>query len=367
VLFAVGGMSLAAAAFMGAASFRGSGDLKLRRLFAAAFAVGGAALLALGAMRGGKDRSAASSSKKVSRRGVTLVAVLAIGAALSALALLALSSAQRDMARARSLLRSRRLAALAADEAVRRLRQLADDDDSAVDHLEEDWAKPAVRQWADGTRLESRVEDENRRLDLNLLARVGKDAVPDAISQAAAELLVRCGAGDPGQRLANLRAAFYPSTPGVFEGKTGPVPLRNWADLSEVPGFSRDFLDQNLTDRPRLGDVFTVAPFADGRPVVVNVNTAAPEVLSALFGMSSAGAVRALLSLREAAPLRSLEPAALTADPVAFDRLRPFLDVRSDLFRVEARAEEVGMERDVRVLARREVDGRVRVLEWTER
>ncbi len=366
-LLVTGWFCLAATLFLFTTSLFGGGDVSLRRRFAGFFALTSAALLGLRAVKSAKYRSTGSNTAETSRHGMTLAAVLAIGSALSALALFALSAAQQDLRRARALARERRLAALAADETLRRLQQIADDSDQNADHLDEDWAKPAIEERADGVRIESRVEDENRRLDLNALAHPPIDAAP--VARAIAELLVRCGAPDPQQRLENLRAALHASDADRRdEAAPSPLPLRIWADLTEVRGYDRSFLDGEARppDAPRPADVFTVAPFRPRHFTPVNINTAAPETLAALFGSGQAGVVRWLLSLREAAPLRSLEPLAAAMDPTAFSRLRPWLDIRSDLFRVETLVRQGDTERRVRALARREEGGRVRVLEWTE-
>lgn len=348
----------------------GAATAQLQRRFALGFLAAGVALGLGRAMEAARVkrriRELEAEAAAEDRAGMALVAALMIGAALSALALHALAAARAGLRAAESAAQSRRLGALAAGEARRRLRELADDRDARVDHLSEEWARPAAFELPDGIRLESRVEDENRRFDLNHLARAAVESERRPETAVAAELLSLAGAPDPRRRLDALRTALRAPT-GDAESK--PRPLSAWAELTGIEGFDRDFLEREADGaarRVRPADVFAVAPFDAARPPPINLNTAPEGVLLGLFGRARADAVRAALSLREAAPLRSLEPLALVADPVAFARLRPLMDVRSALFRVETRATAAGRERRVRALARREGNGEVRILEWTE-
>ena len=344
---------------------------RLQRRVALGFLIAGAALGVARAAEAARvnrrlRQIEAEAAAEEGRSGMALVAAVAIGAALAALALHALAAARAGLRAAESAALGRRLGALAAGEVRRRLRDLADDRDPLVDHLGEDWARPAEFDLPEGIRLESRVEDENRRFNLNHLARAAAESERRVETAIASELLSLAGAPDPRRRLDALRAAMRVSG---ADAEPKFAPLSAWGDLTAIEGFDRDFLEREadgVARRIRPADAFTVAPFDALQPWTINLNTAPEGVLLALFGRARGDAVRAALSLREAAPLRSLEPLALVADPVTLLRLRPWIGVRSTLFRVEARAAADGRERRVRALARREGDGAVRILEWTE-
>jgi len=153
------------------------------------------------------------------------------------------------------------------------------------------------------------------------------------------------------------------------EGQPRFRPLQDWGQLTGIEGFDRDFLERDadgLRRRARPADLLTVAPLDVLRPMPVNLNTASDEVLSGLFGRERPDIVRSVQALREAAPLRSVVPLARRMDPVAFTRLAPWISVHSTVFRVTVRAADDRGERAVSALAHRDLDGRVRILEWAE-
>ena len=289
-----------------------------------------------------------------------------LGAALSALALHALAAVRAETRLAESVARARRLGAAAGAEALRRLRGLADDADRLADHPGEDWARDATYVLPGGVLVSSRIEDENRRFNLNNLALSAAEPLARPVAAAAAELLALAGAGDPRRRVDALRAALRePET----EGQPRFRPLQDWGQLTGIEGFDRDFLERDadgLRRRARPADLLTVAPLDVLRPMPVNLNTASDEVLSGLFGRERPDIVRSVQALREAAPLRSVVPLARRMDPVAFTRLAPWISVHSTVFRVTVRAADDRGERAVSALAHRDLDGRVRILEWAE-
>jgi type II secretory pathway component PulK len=74
--------------------------------------------------------------------------------------------------------------------------------------------------------------------------------------------------------------------------------------------------------------------------------------------------VRELIARRKAAPLRSLDAAALAVNPDALQPLIPYLAVRSAYFRIDAEAMRGEQRQRIQVLARREPGGTVEVLRW---
>ncbi len=350
------------------ASLDGRGRPSLRLKMALGFLTAALVLLlwrsaASALFRSGSRREIADRSP---RSGLALPVALLLGAALSALALHALAAVRAETRLAESVARARRLGAAAGAEALRRLRGLADDADRLADHPGEDWARDATYVLPGGVLVSSRIEDENRRFNLNNLALSAAEPLARPVAAAAAELLALAGAGDPRRRVDALRAALRePET----EGQPRFRPLQDWGQLTGIEGFDRDFLERDadgLRRRARPADLLTVAPLDVLRPMPVNLNTASDEVLSGLFGRERPDIVRSVQALREAAPLRSVVPLARRMDPVAFTRLAPWISVHSTVFRVTVRAADDRGERAVSALAHRDLDGRVRILEWAE-
>jgi hypothetical protein len=146
-----------------------------------------------------------------------------------------------------------------------------------------------------------------------------------------------------------------------------------WCELAGAAGVARAYLEEPRGQAARLGppavrvaDVLAVVPGPRSAILPVNVNTAPGPVLAALLGEGRVAAVRAVESLRAAAPLASLDPIALLVDPLHMARIRPWLDVRSSTFRITAVAAEPPQRVRVVALAERALDGRVRMLAWTE-
>jgi type II secretory pathway component PulK len=108
----------------------------------------------------------------------------------------------------------------------------------------------------------------------------------------------------------------------------------------------------------------TLVPVSRRRPVPVNLNTAPEKVLLALFGPSRRGLVSSIVPLRDAAPLRSIEPVAVLVDPLVMDQVRAFADVRSRFFFVAAEAVQEGVRARKLTLAARDESGSLTVLRW---
>jgi len=358
LILVCGATCLVAAVFFLIASSNPSGDIRARRKFAAGFGGTGSLLVGLYAWPRIRHqrRRIASSAPSAPREAFALAAVLAVGGALAALALAAFSVTAQNTMRAHRLARARQLAAVAADEALRRLRELAEDD-PRVDHLGESWAQPFAQRRPDGTRVESMVEDEERRLDLNRV----KDGEP--VARAVARLFARCGLSDPWGRVMRLRSAEYPTDSAEGSETPTSAPLRVWADLTDIPGFERAVMERRQSSFVSPAEVFTVLPAQNSPGPLLNVNTAPPEVLLAWFGPEHSQTAYRILAAREIAPIRSYESLTGLLANVSPDIAGEWLHVRSVWFRVEAIAKDGRMERRVRVLARRESAG-LRIVEW---
>ena len=315
--------------------------------------------------------------------GFALALALVLTAALAAGTLALLQSARMSGRRAAEAAARDRLRAAAAEGVRAALRRLADDDDLRVDHTNETWAVPGG--WVDpsGIAVNFRSTDAQAAFNLNNLA-VPTDTAPRRPAEdILADLFAEWGDPLAADHAGALRDWVDADGEGrwetpLYRERKPPyacpdLPLTGWEEwLSSVAGFSREWLARPWGDRRfepparPLRSVLAILPGPARHPVPVNVNTASPEVLLAIAGGDQAGWVRALLSLREAEPLRSLEPLAVLADPVRFDRMRAYLDVKSLYFTVEAEARLDNRSARVTALVRRDADGRVTPLRWWE-
>lgn len=270
----------------------------------------------------------------------------------------------------------------AATEAVRNaLQRLADDDDLTVDTTNDTWAIQREERTPLGIATRISIRDEQARFDLNNLA------IPPAPGRRSGEdiamdLLTLCGDFSPTARIGALRDFVDEDGSGTYEAdfyrRLSPpsaIPNRivyGWREILSVAGWN----EEHLARRPRtssldgfdasLVDHVTLIPAARIRPLPLNVNTASREALRAVVGLDQDALVETALTLRALRPIRQLDVFSVTAGPETFDRIQPYLDVRSHYFRVHARAGLNGREVGVEALVQRQDDGRVLVLQWVE-
>jgi type II secretory pathway component PulK len=146
--------------------------------------------------------------------------------------------------------------------------------------------------------------------------------------------------------------------------------LNTWGELLHVSGFSPELFARRPRrssrdpHQPSLLDCVTVIPVTRTRPIPVNVNTAERTVLIGVFGPGRSSAADELVNLRGEGPLLSLDALEDRVEDEVLDRARPYLDVKSTFFRLEARAYAEGHAVDLRAFARRGSDGNVEVLQW---
>ncbi|MCO5061731.1 MAG: type II secretion system protein GspK [Kiritimatiellae bacterium] len=270
----------------------------------------------------------------------------------------------------------------AATEAARvALQRLADDEDLNVDATSETWAVKTEEESPLGIVTRTSIRDEQARFDLNNLA------IPPAPGRRSSEdiamdIQTLCGDFSPAIRTAALRDFMDEDNSGAREGdfyrKLQPPlacpnrPLYGWGEILNVDGWT----EEQLARRPRedsfdgfdasLVDHVTLIPVSRTRPIPININTATRETLRAVMGMDQDALVDTVLTLREIRPIRQLDVFSVTAGPGTFDRLQPFLDVRSQYFRVHTEAEQDGRRLGLEVLVKRESNGRVSILQWVE-
>jgi len=193
----------------------------------------------------------------------------------------------------------------------------ADAAEDDVDTLDDDWARDDLTVDVGGIVCTLRIEDEERRLNLNraLLAPEEPEKEPD-LRPALKALLRAAGGGD--RDFEALADAIDPDH---------PLPILS--GLRAVPGLAPALFESSPT-KPALGDLLATHPRS------VNINTASEAVLEALWGPT--GPVGAVLDRRASEPFRSSGEIRRFLDssgaPEHVRRTAALFDVESDFFRV---------------------------------
>lgn len=318
-------------------------------------------------------------SERSSERGSVLILVLILLGLLSALVLQVQLHARGQLRAEQESLRARDLQRAATDAARAALHRIADDPDLATDHTNEAWAASEEISTPLGISILTRVRDESRRFDLNNL-RVKVQNGQRQPDDVLMDLLTLCGDFTPSLKVAALRDFVDADDLGTRESdfyrrQQPPYAAVNralygWGEVMHVEGWGRE----QFVRRPRTGlpgnfdgdlvDCVTLLPLARERPLPVNVNTATRETLTGVLGFEHDDLVNAILTFRTLKPIRSLEPLSVLVDADYFESVRPYLDVRSRVFRVDAQAFADGRRTHVRALAVRDQQGEISVVQW---
>lgn len=312
------------------------------------------------------------------RKGAVLVLVLVLTAVIGALVLQVQWRARSALARASAQFRHTRLELAATDVARQALQRLADDQDLAVDHLDEPWAALNEVSRPSGVQCTVQVRDEQGFFNLNNL---GIRAAQGQRSPGAVllDIFVACGIARPLDKVAALedwvegrgrpaRETLPGSDPA---GVASRRPLFSWGELVQVKGLNRAMFERRerspLLDplRGDLVDAVTVLPPMAARLTPLNVNTASRDALRGILGVEYSGRVERLLRERASRPLRNLGDLGL--DPALLASVQAYLEVRSSYFSVTATAEQDDDAAEVRALAVRDNQGEVRLLHWVSR
>lgn len=325
------------------------------------------------------QREAPEPAESSSESGAALIIVLGVLAVVTILVarsqMDALFAQRRDQ---RGLLAAR-LRAAAGDAARDALARLAADDDLAADHTNEMWA--AVREIRDpaGIVTRTKVTDQNRYFNLNNLATPPQDSgrTPAAI---LLDLMTLCGDFTPVERVDALLDWMDPGEEGAYENKFyrrgdrgyAPPnrPLHAWGELPWVHGFSRDYFrrhERHSINEPYAADMVDCVAILPARKAsleTVNVNTASATVLTGILGMEYDELAAALVGMRNQRPIRSLNELVAIAPPDLLKRAQPYLDTRSRFFAIAVQAYAEGRTEQLSVLAQRDADGNVSVLQW---
>lgn len=329
-----------------------------------------------------RSRRAAPSDTTLpgpAQQGGVLLLVLILLGLVSALVVQSQVLARGRLAREQQTLRATELRRAAEDGARAALQRLADDADLGVDHSNETWAVTEDLTTPLGISVRVRVDDESRLFDLNNLA-TAVDAGLRRPDDIALDLMTLCGDFTPSLRVNTLIDYLDDDEAGTHESRyyerLNPPrqcpnrPLYGWAELLHAEGWSRELFALHTRSRlpgsfdANLGECVTLLPVPREKPVPVNLNTASRETLLGVLGFEQENLVQTILTLRTLKPIRNLEALAILSDPDYFESVRPWLDVQSRVFRVEARAYADGRTEMLHVLAGRGRDGRVDILQW---
>jgi len=169
-----------------------------------------------------------------------------------------------------------------------------------LDTLDDVWARDLAPVTIEGIRFHVRIADENAKLDINAALDKPKPSRPGA---DALERLILALGGGQGDLAALQRWVTRGAASGAREGKSG---LRSVDELRLVDGLSPGLVQGSVSAAARVdaGDgeplrfIDFVTVYTHGN---VNINTASPEVLSAILGPAASQA----LSRRRFAPFRS--------------------------------------------------------------
>ncbi len=326
----------------------------------------------------GRDRRSAAHA---TQSGGVLILLLILVGLIAALLLQSHALSRTRSIRQQANQERTRLRMAAAEAARAALQRLADDDDLTVDTTNDTWAVRVEEESPLGIATRVTIRDEQARFDLNNLAAPpapGRRTSDDI----AMDIQTLCGDFSPAARTAALRDFVDEDNSGSREAdfyrRLNPPAtcpdraLYGWREILNIDGWSRE----QLARRPRestldgfdasLVDHVALIPVPRTHPIPVNVNTASRETLRAVMGIDQDALVNTVLTLREIRPIRQLDVFSVTAGPEAFDRLRPYLDVRSQYFRIRALAEQDGRRVGLDVMVKRESDGRVHILQWVE-
>lgn len=313
------------------------------------------------------------------KSGSVLVVVLAVLAGVAALVLQVQLTARARHSRQEAELRRSGLLRAADDAARAALHRLAADEDLLSDSDEEPWARREERRTPLGLATLVTVADENRRYDLNNVAR-RSDLGARTPDEVLISLLYVCGIFDTGERVRALQDWVDEDRKGAHESdaysqRRPPYvcpdrPLLSSGELLLIDGWNRGLFEKKApvdlggAFNANPGDCLTVIPEPAGRLIPVNVNTASRAVLLGLLGIENDVLANAILSLRKIDRIRSIDAIQQLMEPALFARVSPYLAVRSEWFRIDAQAFSDGSTARVRALAHREGDGRVTVVQW---
>jgi len=326
----------------------------------------------------GKEKPipAAGSAAK---EGSVLLIILGVLAVVTVLVYRTQVSALYTHRRDENGLQTARLRAAATDAAKAALVRLAEDQDLSVDNTNEPWASSQERKNPSGITTYVAITDQDRYFCFNnVLATPKENTRPTA--EIIMDIMTLCGDFSPVRRVDALQdwvdedSEGYVETKSYEENDPPYAPpnreLFTWNELLWIRNFNREMFNRHPRNdlsnvyNADFIDCFTVIPRNRTHALPVNINTAGENVLQGIFGIGNEELVRNIMGMRMNSPFRSLDPLYLLGDRNLIASVRDYLDVRSHDFLIDAMAYKDGQTEHLRVLAHRNNDGNVKVLQW---
>ncbi len=273
-----------------------------------------------------------------------------------------------------------RLRVAAADEIWMRIQGLSKKEEQRFDALDEPWTRMHEVDRPDGITTISRITDLNRYIDINNLRLPESFPGPNVTEDILIEALTHAGDFTPIERIGAVQDWIFDEPIGARGSRyyreqdppydTPGTWMHTWQELDWIYGFEPAYFERrhrNQMGRPftaSVTDMITIVPGPRRRPIPININTATPELLASLTGPAQESIARYIELARAERPFQSVDALIAHADPVLFAALRPFVDVRSTHFLVEAQAWANHRRIHVRALIERSASGDCRVLQW---
>lgn len=320
-------------------------------------------------------------SFRAGERGVILAWVLILLGLITVLALQAQWTARMTLRTGERKVLRNQLRAAATDAAWGALIRLADDADLRVDHTNEPWAVPEEIQLPNGIDVRVRIEDENRRFDVNSLSVAGTGKAARRPLDMVADLLALSGQPNALVQAQVLRDWIDADHAGLREADyyrnlVPPVTIADTLmesprELVEVLALLESFngeVPAGLMVMPahssNRGNKTAAVSDPDRRIMPVNLNTADRDVIMAVLGPDHAAAAEILCGIRDAGPLASLTVLDRVLKTSPDTPWNHYLDVKSSCFSVIASAAKDGNEETVHALVHRDPQGQVDVIRW---
>ncbi len=405
LMVVIGWLALVLALFLAAASWRRPQEIQHRLLvLSGAYVAGGGGLILLHALcfllpefiksrrsesaqrrrqdrrshvRGGFQSMASSASD--GKDGIALVLVLVMLGLITILVVETQVSARALVRRTESMSNQSALRRAAGDAVRAALQRLANDEDLRADYTNETCFATEDLTTPDGIATHVVVTDANRYFDVNNLA--AKNVPPRRTpADILGDLFTLCGDFAPSAYVTALGDWVDDNDEGMTESRNYQkrVPpyacpnrcMYDWNEMLAAEEGRRERFDHHVRAtaleafNADLVDCITLCPPPRERPLPLNVNTATKEALQGVVGIGQDEMVKTLLVLRTLKPIRSLDSALAVTDPEFSENIRPYLDVRSRFFRVDARAYANNRAVNLRILAERDPNGQVDIVQW---
>lgn len=287
-------------------------------------------------------------------QGGAAVIVAMLLAALAAVVAATVLAQQQRWSRSVEMRRDQVQAQMIAMAGVQWARQILEEDarTTRIDHLGEPWAIDLPPIPLENGEIRGRIVDAQSRLNVNDLGEPGSTGALAAtrmtrlfasqrVDPATVDAIADWIDGDSSTRPHGAEDAHYAAQP--VPALTANAPVLRVAEVSAVQGLSPDIIAH-------------VLPFLTALPArtAINVNTAAPEVLAALFDEAPRDTVAALVAARKARPFQSLADFRSRLPGGVLLGSEQGLDVSSRFFFVTVEARQARTVARTRALVRRD-------------